>query len=304
MKKFSPMLAEGLPVIDDPGCFERLRWPKYGSPKLDGLRALIVDGKLVSRNLKPFRNAYTTALFRGLPAFDGEVIVGSPNEGLVLNRTNSGVTSASGAPDVWLYVFDVHNIPDPFVERLAVVERRVRWAGHPRLKLLPQVLLLSPEAALTYEQARLAEGYEGIMLRDPDGLYKSGRATLKQEWLLKVKRFRDGEAIIFAYEEAQENANEAKKNALGLTERSTHKVNMRPKGMVGTILATDVKTGAALRCGPGRLTHAERISLWTEVQRGTGMSGIGRRFTYRVFDYGAKDTPRFPLFHSWREKGL
>ena len=36
----------------------KLRYPVIASPKLDGIRALVIDGQLVSRTLKPIPNRY------------------------------------------------------------------------------------------------------------------------------------------------------------------------------------------------------------------------------------------------------
>jgi len=39
------------------------------------------------------------------------------------------------------------------------------------------------------EEKFLKEGYEGIMARSPHAPYKVGRSTLKEQGLLKIKRF-------------------------------------------------------------------------------------------------------------------
>src|SRR5690606_28483163 len=53
---------------------------------------------------------------------------------------------------------------------------------------------------LDYESTCLARGYEGVMLRDPDGPYKFGRSTLREGTLLKLKRFEDAEAVVIGFE--------------------------------------------------------------------------------------------------------
>ena len=45
----------------------------------------------------------------------------------------------------------------------------------------------------------LNAGYEGLMLRDPNGIYKFGRSSVKENILLKVKEFMDDEAEIIAF---------------------------------------------------------------------------------------------------------
>src|SRR5262245_23328965 len=102
MPTFKPMLSA---TLESP---INLQFPVLMSYKLDGLRCIIKDGHAMSRNLKPFRNKYVqkhlgTGRYEGL---DGELIVGEPNEGHVLGRTQSGIMSEDGEPDFMFHVFD------------------------------------------------------------------------------------------------------------------------------------------------------------------------------------------------------
>ena len=53
----------------------------------------------------------------------------------------------------------------------------------------------------------LDDGYEGLMLRAPDGPYKFGRSTVKENTLLKVKNFLDDEAEVIGFKEQTTNTN-------------------------------------------------------------------------------------------------
>jgi hypothetical protein len=64
----------------------------------------------------------------------------------------------------------------------------------------------------TYEELKLAKGFEGIMLRDPTRRYKHGRSTLKEGGLAAIKRFVDAEAVIVDSYEQQENTNDKQIN--------------------------------------------------------------------------------------------
>jgi len=80
-----PMLASKLENLKD------LRYPILCTPKLDGVRALKINGVLVSRNWKPIPNTYIRQLFSTLPdGVDGELIGnnGSP-AGMGFNSTQS-----------------------------------------------------------------------------------------------------------------------------------------------------------------------------------------------------------------------
>lgn len=87
---------------------ELIRLPALLSPKLDGIRCLIIDGVACGRSLKPLPNKHVQALlgraeFNGL---DGELIVGSPTAKDVFQQTSSGVMSIEGEPSVIFHVFD------------------------------------------------------------------------------------------------------------------------------------------------------------------------------------------------------
>lgn len=291
--KFKPMLA----ATYEEGKTE-LTFPLLMSPKLDGYRAVggpwKKDTVVYSKNLKPLRNEWLQQHFNDprITGLDGELIVGKPTGQGVFNRTSSGVTKKTGQPDVYFYVFDCFLDPEaPFSARLAIAELKVQeLAGSLRVKFVPHTLVRNMKEYLAFEKKCLKEGYEGVMARSPDGPYKFGRATPKEGYLWKGKRFRDGEATVVRFEEAEQNTNEATKDELGRTKRSSAKAGKVAKGMVGTIVGKDTKTGEELRIGPGRLTEKMRKQLWSERAQHEGATVV----KYRVFDYGAKDTPRFP----------
>jgi len=151
-------------------------------------------------------------------------------------------------------------------------------------------------AILTWEESYLAAGYEGVMLRHPDGPYKHGRSTAKEAWLLKVKRFVDAEAKVIGYSEAQHNANEAKRNELGQLERSSHKAGKVGKQTLGALMVKDLKTGVEFDIGTG-FTESQRQLLWAQ-----GDNLIGKVVKYKSQPTGVKDKPRFPVFLGFRDK--
>lgn len=293
MKKFQPMKAATL----TPEWMPELGYPLMVSPKLDGFRCVVPsdsDNTPHTSNLKPVRNKHIQATFRAasqdLGGLDGELIVGKPTGGSVINRTSRGVTAASGEPDFTFWVFD------DFTHYDAGFEYRWKLAhdaaiDHPWVRIVPHAIVTSEEDMLNLEAKYLAAGYEGVMLRDPAAPYKYGRATEREGSLWKLKRFRDGEMLVTGLEEAELNENVAFKDELGRTKRSTAKAGRRGKGMVGTIHGVDVKTGLPMKCGPGKMTHAERELYWTFKER-----LLGQVITYQVFDYGAVDAARFALF--------
>ena len=269
----------------------KLRYPYLASPKLDGIRCLIVDGVPVSRNLKPIRNKYIANALRGLPPLDGELIVGSPTAPDCFNRTSSGVMSADGEPDFKYYVFDSLSRL-PFVLRLSGVNAYTNQY----VTALAHETMSCHEHLIGYEARCLHDGYEGIILRDPEGMYKFGRATPNENSLWKLKRFEDGELMVTGVLEGQSNENPATPDALGETTRSTHKENMVPNGKVGTILGYDMQTKASIDISPGKMPHDMRRALLERPEQ-----IVGKIIKYKWFKYGSIDAPRFATFQGFRD---
>lgn len=271
-------------------------FPMMLSPKLDGVRCLIIDGVAMSRSLKPIPNKHTQALF-GRPelnGLDGELIAGPPTAKDVYTQTTSGVMSIEGTPDVTFWVFDDFSCSGEFEERFGVACRRVQLQCH--CEDVAHHRIPSAEKLLEYEQKYLALGYEGVMLRRPDGPYKHGRSTAKEAFLLKVKRFVDAEAKIIGMTEAQHNTNEAIRNELGQLERSSHKAGKVGKCTLGALMVKDVKTGVEFEIGTG-FTAAQRDALW---KMGIGLNG--KLVKYKSQPVGVKDKPRFPVFLGFRDE--
>jgi len=286
---FRPLLAATLEDV------RQVIYPKILSPKLDGIRCIIIDGVAVSRNLKPIRNQYIQACLKGLPnGLDGELIVGDAFGELVFNRTSSGVMSQSGEPNFKFHVFD---------HAFAFAPYHRRWDDllmssldqHPNVQLVPHWDVKDEAQLIRIEQLCIDDGFEGIMLRSLDGMYKHGRSTLNEQILLKLKRFKDGEAQITGYSEGVHNLNEATKDALGLTKRSTHQDNKVGSGRIGTLYGKDIVTGEPLVISPGRMTLDDREKYFKNP-----LLIMDRIAKYKSFEYGRVFASRFVTFQGFR----
>ena len=290
-KQFKPMLAAEADL-------DKLKFPLIASPKLDGVRALIKDGVVLSRSLKPIPNEHVQKLFGRpeLEGLDGELIVGSPTDPQCFQNTSGAVRRKDGEPDVRFFVFDTFHKPEaPYKDRLwwAVCKEDMKK-------------VIVNEAEEVFDQADLEKfesnclrwGYEGICLRDPSGPYKFGRSTAKEGYLLKLKRFKDSEARILAVEELMHNANEAKKNELGRTERSSHKENLVPAGTMGRLHVEDIHTGQRFYIGTG-FTQEQRDWFWRVRY---GWPAEGKLIKYRFFPVGVKELPRHPVYLGLRDE--
>lgn len=284
------------PMLASPVDLTQLKYPVLASPKLDGVRCLIINGVAVSRALKPIPNQWVQKCFgrRELNGLDGELIVGDVVGGDVFQRTTSGVMSVEGKPDVIFYVFDDFSQPEAFNKRLASAYKRIKRQRGPIEHVLHSDIL-TEDRLLKFESQLLEEGFEGVMLRDPNGFYKSGRSTVKEGKLLKLKRFVDAEATVIGFTALMHNTNEAKKNALGQTERSSHQAGKVALEQIGSLAVKDLKTGIAFDIGAGFDTDQRRL-LWLRRD-----ALKGRIVKYKSQPTGVKDKPRFPVFIGFRD---
>lgn len=292
--KFKPMLSATITNVS------ALRWPLLASPKLDGIRAMVIGGVLVSRNLKPIPNLYTQKLFGRweLEGLDGELIVGPAGAPDVFRSTTSGVMSVEGKPtSVTFWVFDCMNDPDlPFRKRLALAEDVAEEQFD--IAVVSHSPILDLETLEMFEANALAHGYEGVMLRDSKAPYKYGRGTVKAQDLMKLKRFADAEAEIIGFEEQMHNSNEAKRDKLGRVERSNHKAGMVGKDTLGALRVRGINgdyAGIEFSVGSG-FDDSLRRKIWATQQR-----NLGKTVKFKYFPSGSKDAPRFPVFLGFRE---
>jgi DNA ligase-1 len=298
---------------------------------LDGIRCLTLPhtGGLfrcnaVSRKFKPIPNAHIRDWVEThLPAgLDGELmIVAEDGSALPFQATTSGVMKHTGTPCFQYHVFDYcgRGLDTPYTERL----QQLQFLRLPRgtCKLVLPVLINNVEELLAFEAKCLAEGYEGVMVRTPDGPYKEGRSTVREQWLLKVKRFKDDEGYVCGAEEARENTNEAGKDELGHTKRSTAKAGMRGKGHAGSFIVKPCTQGAPTaadfayikenehRLDAALAAHPYLFSASTSVitkgKRFIPMSSVPallhRMVVYKHQPTGVLVKPRFPVIKGYRD---
>jgi len=286
---FKPLLAH---TIEDTS---KVQYPVMVSVKLDGIRCLIIDGVAMTRSLKPIRNEYVQSVlgreeYNGL---DGELIVGDIFAKDCYRVTNSGVMSKDGEPKFKYHVFDITHEPQtPFSGRHAMLLNRLSGSSH--IAMVPHLVASNESELLEIEANVLEAGGEGVMVRSIDGKYKNGRSTMKEGILGKLKRMQSSEAEILEVIELQHNMNVAMTNALGYTERSTHKDNKVCGGVMGALSVKCIESGAVFQIGTG-FTAEDRKFFWNN--RGTV---VGTLITYNHFPVGRKDLPRHPSYKGMR----
>jgi len=278
-----------------------LTFPVYATPKLDGIRALKIDGTIVSRTFKPIRNTtISNVLMSLLPdGSDGEILSGKTFQDSTSTVMSADAGIGSGTTFFW---FDyVKDDPDKgYLDRIADMKKFVD--SHPeilkdsRVTIVPLIpkKIDTAEELNVFEQWCLDQGFEGVMVRNAGGKYKFGRSTEKEQILVKIKQFEDDEAVVIGVSALQTNVNDKKMNELGDMRRTSHKDGKIDLEMLG---ALDVEwNGIRFGIGTG-FDKDTREDLWKRRD-----SIIGKIVKFKYFSQGVKTAPRFPVFLGFRDE--
>jgi DNA ligase-1 len=233
------------------------------SEKLDGVRAFWDGRQFLSRRGNRYHAPawFTEAL--PLEPLDGELWIGRKQ----FQRTVS-IVRRHDEPDSWkdvrFLVFDAPAEENSFEARLHVIDtimeiyRPVYASAHAHT-------VCSGRDHLQQHLARIEElGGEGLMLRQPGSRYAAGRS----DTLLKVKSFRDAEAVVIGHEAG----------------------SGRNKGRLGALLV-EMPNGKRFAIGSG-LSDAQRKHP----------PAIGATVTFKYQELTDAGVPRFPTFVGFREE--
>lgn len=277
---------------------DKVKFPIYISTKFDGIRALVIDGVVYSRSLKPIRNKHVQKLF-GKPeynGFDGELIVGDIYAKDVFQKTTSGVMSEEGTPDVTFHVFDLWSMPTFDYEYRQrelqdILLNSEEYEGVVYTMIHKCQTVEDLEFFLTHEKNM---GGEGLIGRNPNGVYKYGRSTPKEQLSIKFKFFEQCEFEVVGFNERMHNTNEQKRDELGYAERSSSKEGMIPMNTLGSLV---LKYGDdTFNCGTG-FSDALRDEIWSNQDK-----YLGKLASIRYMSVGMDKLPRVPSFQGFRDE--
>jgi len=268
-----PLLAHSkTPVLDS------IKYPVLMSPKLDGIRCILIDGVPHSRAGKVIPNLFVQRELKDIHnnlILDGELMVDGD-----FNSVQSAIMSNSGEPDFTFNVFDVINTQG-FSTRLRHAQNAVETFGG-RLRLVYHSLVTNAEQAAAKHKEYCAAGYEGSMVRRPDGEYKHGRSTAKQGILLKIKDFSDDEAVILDVKQLARNLDTSTKCLHNLVyEDAVGSFTVRWKGKIFNV-------GSGLKAAQRRELYAIKDKL------------VGKTITFTYQEVTTYGVPRFPVFKGFR----
>jgi len=268
-----PMLAHKWPEKK-----KHITFPCYVQPKFDGTRTLALCGKkpgypcLFSRQRKAYPHLeHIAAICQRLPRgliLDGELYRHDMDfQSIVGTVKKKTLTKANEAKQalIQFHCYDFIDLELTFEERLL----NLKAFFEEYKEVLGDLIVLCPTKRVTKEDdlkimhdRYVAEGYEGLIIRNAEGLYAVGERSTD---LLKMKEFQDEEYEIVGFREGEG----------------------REAGLVIWELKT--KDGKLFRCRP-QGTHEERRELFEK-----GKDYIGQRLTVRFQELTADGIPRFPI---------
>ena len=309
------------PQLADDVDFASLNYPCWGMPKIDGVRGLQPQDKLVGRSLDEFKGFGLTNLLSKPEhhGFDGEITLGSspvalPGESLCAQTTGAcgafkGITEVA---DFHWWLFDLvtpETVTQAYAVRYPELEDRLGKLNNPRLHLVPRTVILNAEEAKEFAAKCLADGFEGAVFRNPRATVKEGRPTKSGQQFMRFKPWADFEIIVKMVVEEETNTNEAKLNTLGKTERSGAKAGKVPNGKVGSVVGTVAKDvlcpftgrvlfprGQVITAGAGRMKDAEAKAFFENQTL-----IVGQIAKIKHLAYGVMDQPRMATFECLRD---
>lgn len=244
------------------------------SEKLDGIRAIVHEGKLLSRTLKPFPNKSlndrAAELIKRSYLMEGDELelVGRGTGGrLRCEQTQSIVMARDKLWDGTYNIFGSYGKP------AAYAQDRCWYASE--AQPIPCSMLTQESAEFLYD-AVVSKGGEGLMLRKYKQTYKHGRSTLKEGALVKVKPSLDGEFEVVGFAQEMSKGGD-------------------PKPSLGALICI-TPGGAGFHVGSG-FTREQRETLWHKRDTLQDQS-VNISFPEL---FPATGIPRFPVFNFFRE---
>lgn len=289
MNKFKPMKPASKLISP----YDMKVWPKLASTKFDGIRAVTSPNGVLSNSLKQIPNEYVQRQLAQIPIWmDGELTL-KGEAGKCYDNNQSAFMSKGGQPDFVFNVFDSAAVAAlDFTSRIRIVCEIAK--DYSFVKGVVHHTIYTPEEVLIQYESVRADGYEGLILRDPNAPYKFGRSTVNQEWGLKMKPFDPDEAVVIGFTELYHNENESKENEMGNNVRSSHKDNKVAGNTLGALIC-DYK-GKEFKIGTG-FSAKQRKEIWMNKEK---YKSKYTRFKHQGITKAG--VPRGPaVFLGWRD---
>ena len=249
-----------------------IKFPCFVQPKLDGVRCIFKNGVLTSRQGKVFPNMeHITQDLKDVDlVLDGELYSNTLNfqqfVGLVRKKKHNDAEKQL-LRQVKFHVYDCVN-DKPFSERTEAINTLFSQ----RLYAFSEPLLTeeckNKEDLKKFHDKYVAEGKEGLIIRNKDGLYQ---LAARSKDLQKYKEFEDAEFKVTGFTDGE-----------GLE-----------KGLV--IWVCETSAGKSFHVRP-RGTHEARAEIFNEAK-----DYVGKSLTVRYQELTEEGIPRFPVGIAFRD---
>jgi len=269
-ENISPMLAMTFSV--DSKKKKDIHFPCYVQPKLDGLRCIIYKnknkmiGKSRSGTIFESISFLTESLTLNDLILDGELYsTDIPFEtlaGLLKKKKLSKEDNQQLQQYVKYHIYDIIS-NKPFSDRLYDLQN---LKLSPYCEIVKTIEIQNINQFKTFFSSFVEEGYEGIMLRNKDGLYKQG---YRSHDLQKYKEFHESEYEIINFEEGEGRD----KGCVIWVCKATKEFRVRPRGTI------------------------EQRKEWFK----NGQKYIGKMLTVIYQELSEQNIPRFPVGKAIRE---
>lgn len=302
MKITKPMLAAPLlpPGVEHTNeniieAMKKLKYPVASTLKKDGIRALRLNGTLLSRTFKTIPNESIRERAEKLP---GGLDMELWNPELAYDEIESIVMSRKHerSDEIEFHILDIMN-EHGYMARIApLFEHYVFRSPVSDVKI--ELPYICNDAFMLMDRFLESENLmgEGICFRTITSPYKQGRSTLKEQYLVKLCRFVREEVVVIELAEQMENTNSSNRNAVGAMDRSSCGANLVGKDTMGALVCRRAN-GQIVRVGTG-FNDALRKKVWNEPSQ-----YIGKTITIKYKQHGMKDLPRSPVFVGMRKDG-
>jgi DNA ligase-1 len=252
-----------------------IKFPCFAQKKLDGVRCVASASGMFSRNGKAFPHMnHIREEIAKLPAgtiLDGELysddLTFQEIVGLVKKETLKPVDAAK-LLKIHLCVYDIIDVTATNEVRNTTLTTLFAANTFSHLRLLPTEICEDASKVKEMHARYVAEGYEGLMLRNMNAMYRVG---VRSTDLQKYKEFEDAEYKVVGFKEGD-----------GVE-----------KGCVIWICTTTKSQEFAVR---PRGTHEERAEL---LKRASDF--VGKSLTVRFQELTTDGIPRFPVGLTFRD---
>jgi len=270
--EFGVMLAKPTQYLDK---FIENNEKFYSNPKYDGVRAICKvkqDGSMIfySRNGKIYDNFYYLKPFiqQSIPEnseliLDGEITHNDFQELMTITKRKNNIhVDFKG---LTYNVFDIIT-PQPLNERKDLLKSIITPNEH--VKIVDYRILKTKQQVLDELDYQIEEGYEGLVLKNPNSYYEYGKSN---DWV-KVKKMDTYDATI-----------------VNLLEGTGKYKNMLGKFEI------ELENGKKQFCGSG-LSDEDRLTFWNNKDK-----LIGKTIELKYQDITKDGLLRFPIYVQIRD---